>query len=177
MSENNNHYHEDNVINLNDDIINLFLNYVDDMYEEKIKGIHQEIEVYGFIICITALTFLFTGLLSFFVWVFFFLELDTSIEQDELIEKFYLDSENISMDIFASDAKFCNSATDNKLLLDNYKLKWNLSKKIKEKAVFWESNISDNEADYSGYDSLLAVYEHGSSETSQYTETDKPLLN
>lgn len=139
----------------NDELIDLFLYYVDDVYDEKINELTLQIRLYGLVACAVTTLFILIGLLFVTVWLFA-LTNKVDSEDDEDFENNQSITNNILEQNFSA-------VDDDKLSVDTYKDKiyvsqWDLPIKVKQKAIFWKAPVS-TDPDYKDYESVLTLYE------------------
>ena len=146
---------EDNYDGTENDLLDLFLFYVDDLCEEKIRELSMQIKLYGLISCVIATLFVLTGLLFFTVWLFSLVgKTDSSDGNDYTLEH------DFSSDIEISSKKNNDNTHEDKepVVEEIYTSKWDLPIKIKEKAMFWRATASRDSVNDYGYDSLIDIY-------------------
>lgn len=155
---------EDNYDGTENDLLDLFLFYVDDLCEEKIKELSMQIKLYGLISCVVTTAFVLAGLLFFTVWLFTLVgKSDPSEGNDYALEH------DFSSDVETSSKK----NNDEKLLSKEstikevYTSKWDLPSKIKEKAMFWKATTSRDSVNDYGYDSLIDIYANETADVSR----------
>lgn len=149
----------------------MFLNYLDDVCEDKIKNLSQQVRFYGIITSIISSVLIIAVLLFVTVWFFFFMNSNGTIDVENELKAF----SNCQM-----EHSFTSEIVDNKLntskLIDDENLhlnsnihnsiylpKWDLAKKIKKNALFWKPLYPS----FKDYNSLIDVYQNNSTVNSQ----------
>lgn len=164
-------------------MLDLFLYYADNICDEKIKDLRIQVKFYGFIACIITIAFIFFCLLLFSVWIFSLNE-DSIFEvgdNDKLknrrrsFENIYTDDESENIDDSSFwDLGLKNSFTedfremkqdfeiDHVIQLKNlYIPKWDISREVIEKALFWKNNQLSKKNECPGYDNIIDIYASG----------------
>ena len=121
-------------------MMDLFLYYIDDICDEKITELSHQVKFYGFIACFTTIALIMGGVLALTVYMF-----HSNEDEDTDI--------NALEHIFTAEVKDDNDYDKNKLNDNNYVAQWELSKKIRDKALFWKNKKNEDI-----YGNLIDVY-------------------
>lgn len=142
---------------IDDDLLDLFMFYVDDVCEEKIRELSLQIKLYGLISCVVTTVLVLAGLLFFTVGLF-----SVITKNDFSNESEYTLEHDFSSDIAASsktnEDEVSNNDHEDSVVKEIYTSKWNLPSKIKEKAMFWRATTSRDSCNDYGYESLIDIY-------------------
>lgn len=221
-------------VEITDDLLDLFLFYVDDVCEEKIKELTLQVRFYGLVVCTITVACVIGGVLFLTVSILCFLNNDDdtmdSFEEGKISNgeeryspsnarqdvspnskrnhssnlNLYRSSTEWLQPIFGLEHSFSSDIEDKDAVnketrkltppstaarkraynhRDVYTSQWDLTKKVKDKALFWRKSRSEL-GDYPGYESLLDLYTNptsisvsqGRPENIQQEETNNEVL-
>ena len=221
-------------VEITDDLLDLFLFYVDDVCEEKIKELTLQVRFYGLVVCTITVACVIGGVLFLTVSILCFLNNDDdtmdSFEEGKISNgeeqyspsnarqdvspnskrnhssnlNLYRSSTEWLQPIFGLEHSFSSDIEDKNAVnketrkltppstaarkraynhRDVYTSQWDLTKKVKDKALFWRKSCSEL-GDYPGYESLLDLYTNftsipvsqGDPKNIQQEETNKEVL-
>ncbi|KAG0674155.1 hypothetical protein C6P40_002479 [Pichia californica] len=164
--------------NIEDELMDLFMYYVDDLCDEKIKELDSTIKLYGLLSCGITIGFVFASLLIFSVWIFSVINKGGSDNENENENDNDNEKSDGMYDYFLEHTFTPPNEEDD--IISNvgvnkvYTSKWGIPQKIKDKALFWRaiSRESATNVEYNGYDSLIDLYANETSKTSINNDDD-----
>lgn len=154
---------DNNYIESDDDLLDLFMYFVDDICEDKIKELDLTIKLYGLLSCSITIILTFTGLLLTSIWIFYLINKDNSENEsssDNNHNNKYIDSYFLEHSFTSDSDKQLEMENDEiKDYKDIYPAKWDIPNSIRKKALFWRANLNpDENLDYKSYNSLIDLY-------------------